>query len=170
MRLIEDYIHAFRGPTGVSSACRIRLYLPGAAEPGETLGDAPVVIVSELLDNPGTSVTNAIEQIAAEIMDAHRFAMGRAALRRVLPAKSHRRTRRNLRPGRIRSPRGPRGHARRHLAQGDRLAHLGSPQPPRGRGTRGLPGAGCLNAGGERFTMLRTCARTERRDAWTSTS
>jgi hypothetical protein len=52
--------------------------LPGASEPGETLGDAPVVIVSELPDNPGTSVTNAIEQIAAEVMDAHRFAMGRA--------------------------------------------------------------------------------------------
>ena len=78
MRLIEDYIHAFRGPTGVSSACRIRLYLPGAAEPGGTLGDAPVVIVFELPDNPGTSVTNAIEQIAAEVIDAHRFAMGRA--------------------------------------------------------------------------------------------
>jgi hypothetical protein len=78
MRLIEDYTHAFRGPTGGRSACRVRLYLPGAAEPGETVGDATVVIVSELPDNPGTSVTNAIEQIAAEVMDAHRFAMGRA--------------------------------------------------------------------------------------------
>jgi hypothetical protein len=78
MRLIEDYIHAFRGPTGGRSACRVRLYLPDAAEPGEVLGDAPVVIVSELPDNPGTSVTNAIEQIAAEVMDAHRLAMGRA--------------------------------------------------------------------------------------------
>jgi hypothetical protein len=80
MRLIEDYTRAFRGPTGGRSACRVRLYLPGASEPGETLGDAPVVIVSELPDNPGTSVTNAIEQIAAEVMDAHRFAMGRAPL------------------------------------------------------------------------------------------
>lgn len=80
MRLIEDYTHAFRGPTGVRSACRVRLYLPGAAEPGEPLGDTPVVIVSELPDNLGTSVTNAIEQIAAEVMDAHRFAMGRAPI------------------------------------------------------------------------------------------
>ena len=73
MRLIEGYTHAFRGLTGVRSACRVRLYLPDAAEPGEILGDAPVVIVSELPDNPGTSVTNAIEQIAAEVMDAHRL-------------------------------------------------------------------------------------------------
>ena len=68
MRLTEDYIHAFRGSSGVRSACRVRLYMP--AEADETLGDAPVVIVSELANNPGTSVTNAIEQIAAEVMDA----------------------------------------------------------------------------------------------------
>jgi hypothetical protein len=78
MRLIEDYVHAFRGPTGGRSACRVRLYWPGVAEPGEAFGDAPVVIVSELPDNPGTSITNAIEQIAAEVMDAHLLAMGRA--------------------------------------------------------------------------------------------
>ena len=78
MRLIEDYIHAFRGPTGIRSACRVRLYLPDADKPGEKLEDAPVVVVSELPNNPGTSVTNAIEKIAAEVMDAHRFAMGRA--------------------------------------------------------------------------------------------
>lgn len=66
MHLTEDYIHAFRGPSGVRSACRVRLYMPG--EEGEALGDAPVVIVSELANNPGTSVTNAIEQIAAEVM------------------------------------------------------------------------------------------------------
>lgn len=71
MRLIEDYVHAFRGPSGVRSACRVRLYLPDMAKPGEALDDAPLVIVSELADNPGTSVTNAIEQIAAEVMDSH---------------------------------------------------------------------------------------------------
>ena len=69
MRLTQDYVHAFRGPSGVRSACRVRLYLPD--QEGEALGDAPVVIVSELPDNPGTSVTNAIEQLAAEVMDAH---------------------------------------------------------------------------------------------------
>ena len=76
MRLIESYTHVFRGPSGVHSACRVRLYLPDTTEQGETLGDAPVVIVSELPVNPGTSVTNAIEQIAAEIMDAHVLALG----------------------------------------------------------------------------------------------
>jgi hypothetical protein len=71
MRLIEDYTHAFRGPSGVRSACRVRLYLPDAAKAGEALGDTPVVIISELPNNPGTSVTNAIEQLATEVMDAH---------------------------------------------------------------------------------------------------
>lgn len=76
MRLIEDYTHAFHGPSGVRSACRVRLYLPDAAEPGETLANAPVVIISELADNPGASVTNAVEQIAAEVIDAHGLALG----------------------------------------------------------------------------------------------
>ena len=71
MRLIEDYIHAFRGPFGVRSACRVRLYRP--EEAGEVLGDASVVIVSELANNPGTSVINAVEQIATEVMDAQDF-------------------------------------------------------------------------------------------------
>ncbi|MDQ3636700.1 MAG: hypothetical protein M3426_01710 [Actinomycetota bacterium] len=71
MRLSEDYVHAFRGPSGVRSACRVRLYLPDEAKPSEAPGDAPLVIVSELADNPGTSVTNAIEQIAAEVIGAH---------------------------------------------------------------------------------------------------
>jgi hypothetical protein len=64
----EDYIHAFRGPSGVRSACRVRLYLPD--EEYEALGDAPVVIFSELAANSATSVTNAIEQLAAEVVDA----------------------------------------------------------------------------------------------------
>jgi hypothetical protein len=57
MRLTEDYIHAFRGPSGVRSACRVRLYMPDEED-------------EALANNPGTSVTNAIEQIAAEVMDA----------------------------------------------------------------------------------------------------
>ena len=71
MHLIEDYIHAFRGPSGVRSACHVRLYQP--EEAGEALGDASVVVVSELANNPGTSVTNAIEQIAAAVMNAQDF-------------------------------------------------------------------------------------------------
>ncbi len=75
MRLVEDYVHAFRGPSGVRSACRVRIYL--FDEAGEALGDAPVAVFFELPDNPGTSVTNAIEQLAAEVMDAHGFSLGR---------------------------------------------------------------------------------------------
>jgi hypothetical protein len=76
VRLTHDYIHAFRGPSGVRSACRLRLYLPD--EEDKILDDVPVAIVSELPDNPVTSVTsvtNAIEQIAAEVMDAHSLAL-----------------------------------------------------------------------------------------------
>jgi hypothetical protein len=69
MRPTEDYIHAVRGPSGVRSACRVRLYLP--EEEDEAFGDAPVVIFSELAANSGTSITNAIEQLAAEIIDAY---------------------------------------------------------------------------------------------------
>lgn len=69
MRLTEDYIHGFRGSSGVRSACRVRLYRPD--EEGEAFGDVPVAIISELGANPGTSVTNAIEQLAAEIIDAY---------------------------------------------------------------------------------------------------
>jgi hypothetical protein len=36
----------------------------------ESLGDAPVMIVSEFANNPGNSVTNTIEQMAAGVMDA----------------------------------------------------------------------------------------------------
>lgn len=68
MRLTEDYIHAFRGPAGARSACRVRLYMPSGED--EAFGDAPVVIVSEIANNPGISVTNAIEQMAAEVMNA----------------------------------------------------------------------------------------------------
>ncbi len=71
MRLTKDYVHAFRGPSGVRSACRVRFYMPD--EECEALGDAPVTIVSEFADNPGTSVTNATEQLAAEVMDMHGF-------------------------------------------------------------------------------------------------
>lgn len=67
MHLTADYVHPYRGGAGAQSGCRIRLYLP---EEGR---DAPVVICSELASNPGTSVTNAAEQIAAEIISNFRL-------------------------------------------------------------------------------------------------
>ena len=62
MQLAADYVHPYKGGAGQQSGCRIRLYLP---EEGR---DSAVVICSELASNTGTSVTNAAEQIAAEII------------------------------------------------------------------------------------------------------
>jgi hypothetical protein len=63
--LMADYIHPFQSVSGTSSRCRIRLYLP------EEEHDAPVIVCSELADNPGIPVTGAAENIAAEVIAAH---------------------------------------------------------------------------------------------------
>jgi hypothetical protein len=65
--LATDYLHPYRGVIGVRSRCRIRLYLPQEDR------DAAVIICSELPDNPGTSVVDAAEQIAAEIIQHFRL-------------------------------------------------------------------------------------------------
>lgn len=67
MYLATDYIHSYKGVAEVQSRCRIRLYLPQEDR------DAAVVICSELPDNLGTSVLNAAEQIAAEIIKHFRL-------------------------------------------------------------------------------------------------
>ncbi len=67
MRLTADYIHPFESVSGTPSRCRIRVYLP------EEEHDAPVVICSELADNPGIPVTGAAENIAAEVIAAHQL-------------------------------------------------------------------------------------------------
>ena len=63
MDLAADYIH----PTPHSGRCRVRIYLP------EEEWDAPVVICSELSTNKGMNVTNAAEQIAAEVIKHHKL-------------------------------------------------------------------------------------------------
>ncbi len=63
MHLAADYIH----PTPHGGHCRVRIYLP------EEERDAPVVICTEPPDNPGMSVTNAVERIAGEVISAHRL-------------------------------------------------------------------------------------------------
>jgi hypothetical protein len=68
MPLTGDYIHFFESVSGTVSCCRIRVYLP---EEGR---DAPVVVCSELADNPGIPVTGAAENIAAEVIAAYRLA------------------------------------------------------------------------------------------------
>jgi hypothetical protein len=59
--LTADYIHPFESVSGTPSRCRIRVYLP------EEEHDVPVVVCSELPDNPGIPVTGAAENIAAEV-------------------------------------------------------------------------------------------------------
>lgn len=61
MQLAEDYEH----PTPHNGYCRVRIYKP------EEPGDQYVVVITELADNPGQSVTNCVEQLAAEIIMAH---------------------------------------------------------------------------------------------------
>jgi hypothetical protein len=56
----HDYIHRYRGYWSDGGRCRIRIYHED--------GRAPVVICSQLQDNPNTSVTNMAEYLAAEII------------------------------------------------------------------------------------------------------
>lgn len=62
MHLAHDYIH----PTPRGGRCRVRLYVPEDLE-----RDTLLVICSELSENPGQSVTNAAEYIAAEVISGH---------------------------------------------------------------------------------------------------
>ena len=59
MHLASDHIH----PTPDRGRCRVRIFLPE-----DPRRDAPVVVCTELANNPGRSVTNVAEQIAAEVI------------------------------------------------------------------------------------------------------
>jgi len=65
MHLASDYIHPYKDAGGRPSHCRVRIYLP------DDVLDAPVVICSELPNNPGGSVTNSAEVIAAGVIRAN---------------------------------------------------------------------------------------------------
>ena len=67
MHLASDYIHPYKGAGGRRARCRIRIYLP------DDVHDAPVVICSELPNNPGGSITNSAEVIAAGVIHSHRL-------------------------------------------------------------------------------------------------
>jgi hypothetical protein len=62
MHLASDYIHPYKDAGGRPSHCRIRIYLP------DDTRDAPVVVCSELPNNPGGSITNSAETIAAGVI------------------------------------------------------------------------------------------------------
>ena len=62
MHLASDYIHPYKDAGGRPAHCRVRLYLP------EDMRDAPVVICSELPNNPGGSITDSAEVIVAGVI------------------------------------------------------------------------------------------------------
>jgi hypothetical protein len=59
----HDYIHHYRGYWSEGGRCRMRIYHED--------GRAPVVICTQLPDNPNTSVTNMAEYLAAEVIEEH---------------------------------------------------------------------------------------------------
>ena len=63
MKKTHDYVHHYRGYWSDGGRCRIRIYHED--------GRAPVVICSQPLDNPNTSVTNMVEYLAAEVIVNH---------------------------------------------------------------------------------------------------
>jgi hypothetical protein len=67
MHLASDYIHSYRDAGGRHSHCRVRIYLP------DDVLDAPVVVCSELSNNPGGSITNSAETIAAGVILANQL-------------------------------------------------------------------------------------------------
>jgi hypothetical protein len=65
MHLASDYIHPYKDAGGRPAHCRVRMYLP------DDMHDARVVICSELPNNPGGSITNSAEVIAAGVIRAN---------------------------------------------------------------------------------------------------
>jgi hypothetical protein len=65
MHLASDYIHSYKDAGVRPAHCRVRIYLPD-----DDL-DAPVVICSEVPNNPGGSITNSAETIAAGVIQAN---------------------------------------------------------------------------------------------------
>ena len=67
MHLASDYIHPYKDAGGGPVRGRVRIYLP------DEVHDAPVVTCSELPNNPGGSITNSTEVIAAGVIRANRL-------------------------------------------------------------------------------------------------
>ncbi|MDQ3911938.1 MAG: hypothetical protein M3305_09255 [Actinomycetota bacterium] len=65
MHLASDYIHPYKDASGRPAHCRVRIYIP------DDMRDTPVVICSELSNNPGGSITNSAEVIAAGVIRAN---------------------------------------------------------------------------------------------------
>ena len=65
MHLASDYIHPYKDAGARPTRCRVRILLP------DDMRDPPVVICSELPNNPGGSVTNSAEVVAAGVIRAN---------------------------------------------------------------------------------------------------
>jgi hypothetical protein len=65
VHLASDYIHPYKDAGGGPAHCRVRIYLP------DDMRDTPVVICSELPNNPGGSITDSAEMIAAGVIRAN---------------------------------------------------------------------------------------------------
>ena len=65
MHLARDNIHPYKDAGGRSARGSGRIYLP------DDMHDEPVVIGSELPSNPGGSITNSVEVIAAGVIRAN---------------------------------------------------------------------------------------------------
>jgi hypothetical protein len=65
VHLASDYIHPYKDTGGRSAHCRVRIFFPNE------VCDASVVICSELPNNPGGSITNSAEAIAAGVIRAN---------------------------------------------------------------------------------------------------
>ncbi len=61
MSPLRDIEHRFRDQKGAAGVCRVRVFAAAS-------GELPVVILTELATNDGPSVTNTVEQLAAEIL------------------------------------------------------------------------------------------------------
>jgi len=61
---LRDVEHRFRDQKGAEGVCRVRVFAAAS-------GGLPVVILSELASNDGPSVTNTVEQLAAEILSRY---------------------------------------------------------------------------------------------------
>src|SRR5215204_4622927 len=65
VHLASDYIYPYRDAGGGPAHCRVQIYLP------DDMRDAPLVICSELPNNPGGSIASSAEVIAARVIRAN---------------------------------------------------------------------------------------------------
>lgn len=63
MQILLDIIFAFPWPSVPGSKCRVRIF--------QTEGERPVVVASHIRGSSGTSMSNASEEVATELL--HRF-------------------------------------------------------------------------------------------------